>query len=327
MARADLSNAEISGAKAWLWPDRGISPDQLYSTASYQRNDLREFKIRTSDLTDFSFAGQDLRAAEISGTKVRDTNFESANLAGAYFGGLWDVDTVTRLFVYSGNMAGANLKNVLFAPNSGDWVFGFFDLIQFSPETTYNQWTHFPPDFDPQQRGLTYIESATGDVDGSDGLTVTDVDYLMRRIRSGDLSDKLWSWFHEEHFMPWHFEMFDLNADQQLDINDLNTWVTELRKTWHGDANLDGEFNSSDLVAVFQAGLYEDAAHLNASWSTGDWNGDGKFDSGDLVTAFQAGGFEQGLRTDVNIVPEPSGILLIPIAMFLLMCRSHQHAG
>ena len=61
-----------------------------------------------------------------------------------------------------------------------------------------------------------------------------------------------------------------------------------------GDANLDGEFNSTDLVRVFQAGEYEDAIESNSAWSDGDWNGDGEFDTSDLVVAFQAGYFEQG---------------------------------
>ncbi len=56
-----------------------------------------------------------------------------------------------------------------------------------------------------------------------------------------------------------------------------------------GDANGDGIFNSSDLVAVFQAGEYEDQILANSTFEEGDWNGDGEFDSGDLVLAFQAG--------------------------------------
>lgn len=59
-----------------------------------------------------------------------------------------------------------------------------------------------------------------------------------------------------------------------------------------GDANLDGHFNSSDLVAVFQAGKYE--TMQPATWAEGDWNGDGVFDSGDLVAAFQDGCYEDG---------------------------------
>ena len=56
-----------------------------------------------------------------------------------------------------------------------------------------------------------------------------------------------------------------------------------------GDSNLDGRFDSSDLVQVFQVGEYEDGVLLNSNWSDGDWTGDGEFDTTDLVFAFQAG--------------------------------------
>ena len=57
--------------------------------------------------------------------------------------------------------------------------------------------------------------------------------------------------------------------------------------TLYGDANLDGEFNSRDLVEVFQAGKYE--TPQAADWSEGDWNLDGQFDSQDLIAALQRG--------------------------------------
>ena len=55
-----------------------------------------------------------------------------------------------------------------------------------------------------------------------------------------------------------------------------------------GDANLDGVFDSSDLVAVFIVGQYEDNVPQNSSWATGDWNCDQEFTTSDLVAAFQA---------------------------------------
>ena len=54
-----------------------------------------------------------------------------------------------------------------------------------------------------------------------------------------------------------------------------------------GDSNLDGRFDSNDLIAVFQAGEFEDDIANNSVWEDGDWNGDGDFDSSDLVLAFQ----------------------------------------
>ncbi len=56
-----------------------------------------------------------------------------------------------------------------------------------------------------------------------------------------------------------------------------------------GDVNRDGRFDSSDLVAVFEAGEYEDDLAENSTWIDGDWNGDGDFTSDDVILAFQQG--------------------------------------
>lgn len=58
-----------------------------------------------------------------------------------------------------------------------------------------------------------------------------------------------------------------------------------------GDVNLDGVFDTSDLVLVFQSGKYEDAAATDVTFAEGDWNEDGYFDSSDLVLAFQSGNY------------------------------------
>ena len=93
--------------------------------------------------------------------------------------------------------------------------------------------------------------------------------------------------------------------------------IVQFELTWFGDANLDREFNSGDMVQVFVRGKYETG--VDASWEDGDWNGDGQFDSGDLIVAFQDGGFEQGPRAAVSAVPEPSGIGLLAMAMLVLL--------
>ena len=112
---------------------------------------------------------------------------------------------------------------------------------------------------------------------------------------------------------------FDLNGDNQTNIDDRLIWVRDLKGTWFGDANLNGEFNTSDLVDVFQKGKFETGQ--SATWSQGDWDGDGFFATGDFVLAFQDGGFEKGPR-DVAIadVPEPSslGLLMISAVLFFL---------
>lgn len=107
---------------------------------------------------------------------------------------------------------------------------------------------------------------------------------------------------------------FDLNDDRLVTQEDRRIWVQELKQTWFGDANLDGEFNTGDLVQVFEAGEFEDILSRNSSWAEGDWNGNREFDTGDLVVAFQDEGFEQGPRM-ASAVPEPGSALLFLLGL------------
>ena len=90
--------------------------------------------------------------------------------------------------------------------------------------------------------------------------------------------------------------IFDLTGDNLLDAQDLNFMIESVFHTRVGDVNLDGRFDSRDLVAIFQAAQYDDGIPVNSKWSTGDWNCDGEFDSSDLVVAFQAGGYSAASR-------------------------------
>ena len=131
----------------------------------------------------------------------------------------------------------------------------------------------------------------TGDFNNDGNLGPHDLDSLMRHM-NGDRS-----------------LYFDVTNDMLLDEDDFGHWITKLRNTWFGDSNLDGEFNTTDLVNVFQAGKFE--KDLVASWSEGDWNADSVFDTGDLVKAFQDGGFEKGPRVGANAVPEPTSVVML----------------
>jgi uncharacterized membrane protein len=104
---------------------------------------------------------------------------------------------------------------------------------------------------------------------------------------------------------------FDLDRDGDSDVQDRLDWINEKKHTWAGDSNLDGEFNTSDLVAVFTAGKYEtpDAA----GWASGDWNGDVRFNTSDLVFALIQGGYEHGPRA-TSPVPEPSSWLVMVVS-------------
>jgi hypothetical protein len=137
-----------------------------------------------------------------------------------------------------------------------------------------------------------------GDFDGDGDLDASDIDALSTAVRSQSTDIK-----------------FDVNGDNAINASDRDQWVNVLKKTYYGDSDLSGEFNSADFVAVFQSGQYEDSIAGNSTWATGDWNGDAEFNSTDFVQAFQAGGYEKGPRPSTSAVPEPSSAALLAIGL------------
>jgi hypothetical protein len=138
-----------------------------------------------------------------------------------------------------------------------------------------------------------------GDFNGDGVLSLVDIDDLTRHSANGTNSAP-----------------FDLNADALVDDADINVWIKDLFRSWVGDADLNGEFNSSDLVAVLASGTYE--VDIESLWSSGDFNGDGRTDSSDLVAALADGGYELGPRAAIIAVPEPCGGMLAVIGMLWL---------
>jgi hypothetical protein len=115
------------------------------------------------------------------------------------------------------------------------------------------------------------VVAPIGDFNGDLLVTPLDVDLLCNGIENRDSA-------------------FDLDGDGRARTSDVDFLIRDIMRTVPGDANLDGIFDSSDLILVFQAGLYEvnDAA---AGWGSGDWNCDGRFSSSDLIVAFQSNGY------------------------------------
>ena len=139
-----------------------------------------------------------------------------------------------------------------------------------------------------------------GDFDGDGQLTALDINELTRQSASGA-----------------NVATYDVNGDASVNSDDVKSWIRDLRNSWVGDANLDGEFNSGDLVTVLAAGAYEQ--NVPSDWSAGDFNGDGRTDTGDLVAALADGGYETGVRAAVSAVPEPASISLLGMAVLSLL--------
>ena len=125
-----------------------------------------------------------------------------------------------------------------------------------------------------------------GDFNGDDVVTVADIDLLCQAIRRQE-SDLL----------------YDVDGSGDVSMSDFNELVFGVIGTTVGDSNLDGIFDSADLILVFQRNEYEDAIVGNSTWADGDWNCDGEFSSGDLVAAFQVGEYQRNAVALVSTRP------------------------
>ena len=275
LAGADLTDAIINHAVMGT-TQLGFSRNQLYSTKSYQENDLTGIQLNSNNLSGWNFSQQDLRNAVITWSGLSNADF-----------------------------SGADLRNVDFTSSS-------IQAAIFDENTRYNQWTIFPDGFSPAERGMNFQPTDIGDFDASDDLGQNDVNLLVQMINFSRLTSRK--------------ARFDVTNDGSVDSNDLAFWVKDIKRTWFGDSNLDGVFDSSDLVGVFQTNQYEDRIEKNSTWATGDWDGDLEFSTSDLVLAFQDGGFEAGPRNAIATVPEPDSKTLMCFATMLLVFIRHYFA-
>ena len=147
-----------------------------------------------------------------------------------------------------------------------------------------------------------------GDFDGDGQLTAADIDLLTLASVEGDYQVQL-----------------DLNGDRVVGQADRVIWIEQLKHTYFGDSNLDGEFNSEDFITVFQSAEYEDGVVGNSTWASGDWNGDLEFDTTDFVAALQTGGYDVGPRSEISAasaaaIPEPGCLSLFWGALLTFGC-------
>lgn len=108
---------------------------------------------------------------------------------------------------------------------------------------------------------------------------------------------------------------FDLTGDGVANIGDLNQWFREAvdydvpNNHFGGDANLDGTVDRVDLnlLALNWQGT-------DKVWSQGDFTGDGEVNASDLMTIGL--NWQQTNLRDAA-VPEPAGLMLVCLALFL----------
>lgn len=153
------------------------------------------------------------------------------------------------------------------------------------------------------------------------------VDAKDQGVLQANMGTKLSTYSRGDLDQDGDTDQIDLLAWQSIDnpaaqidsirnLSDRVPFVHNMVRTYMGDSNLDGEFNSNDFVLVFQKGQYEDNLAGNSRWADGDWSGDYEFNTADFVVAFQDGGFENGPIPAFVAIPEPSSCCLLLVGLF-----------
>lgn len=88
LAESNLTGADFTGAnvtRAIFERAIGFTPEQLYSTASYQQKDLRSFSVSHVDVSGWDFSEQNLQNADFDDAIYIGTNLTAADTRGGQF--------------------------------------------------------------------------------------------------------------------------------------------------------------------------------------------------------------------------------------------------
>ena len=155
------------------------------------------------------------------------------------------------------------------------------------------------------------FETVNVDFGGDGKIDTEDIDSLVQEIQAGT-----------------NGSTFDLSGDGAVDNSDLTLWLRVAADEngfasayLPGDANLDGSVQFDDFLAL-SAGF----GGPGRDWSQGNFNADEEIDFADFLTLSSNFGLAVPERGQVQIVPEPSTVFMLPCLLTLLLCGRQRHA-
>jgi hypothetical protein len=140
--------------------------------------------------------------------------------------------------------------------------------------------------------------ATNGDTNADGYVDALDIDFIHAAMRGG-------------HYVA----VADLNADGNVNKDDVAMLVHQVLGTWFGDATIDRWIAEDDLSTL------ADNWHKPVrSWGDGDFNGDGMIDEADL--AFLADNWKRGVAGGASTaVPEPGSLALALCGGLLILRR------
>jgi uncharacterized protein YjbI with pentapeptide repeats len=312
---ANLEGARVQGAKFYRYDEgegTGLTPEQLYSTASYQEHNLAGIGLIRNDLSGVNLAGQDLTNsgfsyatmanANLSGADARGANFLYATLSGANTSNLIQSDGHIASLDLT---AGASLVVRDYDGNSAATPpTGPLPIIveqQLSMDATGDLRLVF--DADPWGSTISFAPGIPVALGGTLHLAFApDVDLASQLGRTINLFD--WT-----GVTP--IGAFTVSSPYAWDLSELYTTgevsLASLPGLGGGDFNGDGRIDDADLTN-WKTNF---GATGSASHTQGDADGDHDVDGADFLTWQQQLGNAVTVDASSAAVPEPAALLLL----------------
>jgi hypothetical protein len=173
----------------------------------------------------------------------------------------------------------------------------FYIVFQFGIEE--DQFIQALDDFESL---LLASSKLVGDFDADGVLLASDIDLLSAEVRAGSNTTS-----------------FDITNDQLVNELDRMKWVQELVGTSFGDADLDGNVQFADFLALAAS------FGTNGGWANGDFDGDARVQFSDFLLL--SNNFGAGSVANVASVPEPSKSTVFGIVLALLVSCHRRRAA
>ncbi len=292
----------------WAPDDQGYNPDNPY------RNGMARFALPTLDewhkaafydpekggdgYWEYSSATDDPAIPVASGTEPGTAVYNQPRPQGPA-----DVTEGGSPSAYGVTGMGQNLQEILEDPYDGvkdtvqkdrNWRGGTWWLSQqFHGEDVTQVVALSTNNFRMAIRVVDLGEIPAGDFNGDRVFTPRDIDELVDATNSPEPSD-----------------FYDLNGDGSVNADDRTFWIEELANVTYGDADMNGEVDFSDFLAL--SGAFE----TDGGWAGGDFDGSGLTDFDDFLTL--SGNFGQAESTAAASVPEPSSVSVASLSLLAL---------
>ncbi len=250
----DLNNWRLRGGVDWNFGEVPLEPEEAVVLVSFD-----------PDRSD--------NATRLAAFRAHYGLHAETILLGGFSGQLSNSDDRVSLFRWEATLGSHVIEDEVLYDDSSPWPIEADGLGQALTRASGSLYGNEPASWRADAPSPGQMQSMDADFNDDGTTDADDIDMLCRAIGTDDLQ-------------------FDLDRDSAVTESDVSFLLNEILKVSAGDANLDGVFDSSDFVQVFQAGEYEDAIAGNSGWASGDWNCDQEFDSLDMVTAFQAGTYQ-----------------------------------